>query len=154
VWYAPLSNTSADARAEFARARRGHLVAGARRRLRREGQTRPRHLGDIAALYWRPARLRYIPLAAIVGTVEATADFDAQLRPATDRVSHRWQRIARAFRDGQPLPPITVIERPDGYYVVDGRHRVSVAREFGHRAIEAWTSPWPAQPSRPALVRT
>jgi ParB-like nuclease family protein len=126
-----------------------HLAARARLRLRRRpSRTRPSHLADIAALCWRPARRREIPLAAIVGTVEATADFDAQLRPATDRVSLRWQRVARAFRAGHPLPPITVVERPDGYYIVDGRHRVSVARELGHRAIDAWTSRCLTQISR------
>jgi hypothetical protein len=97
----------------------------------------------LPAIYWLPGRLRQIPVAAIIGTVEATADFDAHFRPATDRVSFRWQRIARAHRAGQPLPPIAVIERPDGYYVLDGRHRVSVAREFGQLDIDAWASPWP-----------
>jgi hypothetical protein len=36
------------------------------------------------------------------------------------------------------MPPITVRQSADGYYVVDGRHRVSVALAFGHRDIEAW----------------
>jgi hypothetical protein len=136
------------ARADFQRARRRHLTARACRRLtaRRASSTRPRDLGDVAALFWRPARLRSIPIKAIVGTVDATADFDASFRPATDRVSPRWQRIARAHRDGRPLPPVDVIERPDGYYILDGRHRVSVARAFGHRDIDAWTSPAPLAP--------
>jgi hypothetical protein len=129
---------------DFRRARRGHFLARARQRLmRRPSRTQPRDLADLAALYWRPARFRQIPVAAIVGTVEATADFDAHFRPATDRVSRRWQRIAGAHRAGYPLPPIAVIERPDGFYVVDGRHRVSVARELGQLDIDAWTSPGP-----------
>jgi hypothetical protein len=33
-----------------------------------------------------------------------------------------------------------VLRRPDGYYVVDGRHRVSVARAIGHRDITAWVT--------------
>ena len=56
-------------------------------------------------------------------------------------MASRWQSIARAHRDGRPLPPIAVIERPDGYYVLDGRHRVSVARALGHHSIDAWASP-------------
>jgi hypothetical protein len=155
VLYVPHAITPADARADFARARRGNRFAGARRGLtRRPSQTRPRHLGDVAALAWRPARLREIPLEAIVGTVEATADFDAHLRPATDRVSRRWQRVARALRAGHPLPPIAVIERPEGYYVLDGRHRVSVARQLGHRVIDAWTSPGLNPPARRGLSET
>jgi hypothetical protein len=132
---------------DFARARRGHLVARVRRRLtRRPCRAKPRDLGHVAPIYWLPARLRPIPVAAIVGTVEATSDFDAQFRPATDRVSSRWQRIARAHHAGHALPPIAVIERPDGFYVLDGRHRVSVAREFGQHDIDAWASLSP--PSR------
>ena len=76
-----------------------------------------------------------------MGTVDATADFDAGFRPATDRVAARWQSIARAHRQGRPLPAISVLERPDGFYVLDGRHRVSVARALGHADIDAWTSP-------------
>jgi len=79
-----------------------------------------------------------IPLHAIVGTVDATTDFDASFRPTTNRVAERWQRVALAHRRGHALPPITVIERPDGYYVIDGRHRVSVARALGQTDIEAW----------------
>lgn len=58
-----------------------------------------------------------IPVAAIIGTVEATAD--AHFRPATDRVAHRWQMVALAHRHGHPPPPIAVIEQPDGYYILD-----------------------------------
>jgi hypothetical protein len=128
---------SASAHAAFRRARRGHLTARARRRLRR---TRPRDLADAVSLHWQPARRRAIPLAAVVGTVEATAEFDASFRPASERVASRWLSIARAHHDGRPLPPIDVIELTDGFYVLDGRHRVSVARALGDAEIEAWTS--------------
>src|SRR5918999_3700107 len=135
--------TTTAARADFQRARRGHLADRARQWLtaRRPSPSRPRSLGHVAALAWQPARLRSIPLEAIVGTMDPTGDFDADFRPATDRVSSRWQRIACAHRDGRPLPPIAVIERPDGYYILDGRHRVSVARALGHDHIDAWASP-------------
>jgi hypothetical protein len=132
---------STSARADFARARRRERAARTRRFLTpRPAPTRPSDLGDVAALGRGPARLRRVRLDAIVGTVDATADFDAGFRPATDRVSARWQSVARAHRSGRPLPPIDLIERRGGYYVVDGRHRVSVARALGHRDIAAWTS--------------
>jgi len=91
-----------------------------------------------------------IPLRAIVGTVDATNDFDAEFRPATNRVADRWQRVALAHRRGHALPPITVIERPDGYYVIDGRHRVSVARALGQTDIEARVDQTLRRPHRPA----
>jgi len=137
--------TAVGARADFERARRAYLAARVGRLFtaRRPSRTRPRALGDVAALFWHSTRRRSIPLDAIVGTVDATTDFDAGFRPAADRVSSRWQSVARAYRDGRSLPPIAVIERPDGYYVLDGRHRVSVARTLGHAHIDAWASPSP-----------
>jgi hypothetical protein len=132
-----------DARDDFQRARRAYIAARALRRLplRRADPAGPRALDGVRALSWTAASLRVIPLAAIVGTVEATADFDARFRPTTNRLSARWQRVALAHHHGSALPPIAVIERADGYYVVDGRHRVSVARAVRQTDIEAWVSP-------------
>jgi hypothetical protein len=132
-----------DAHADFQRARRAHIAARALHWLapRRTGQAHPRALEGMHALSWTASSLRVIVLDAIVGTVDATTDFDADFRPTTNRVSARWQRVALAHRRGQPLPPITALERPDGYYVIDGRHRVSVARAVGQTDIEAWVSP-------------
>lgn len=129
-----------DARADFHRARRAQIAARAlswlpSRRHRRVGL---RALDGLRGISWARSSLRVIPVEAIVGTVDATTDFDADFRPTTNRLCARWQRVALAHRRGHPLPPITVIERPDGYYVVDGRHRVSVARAVGQTDIDAW----------------
>ena len=86
------------------------------------------------------ARMAVIPLDDIVGTVEPTLGFDARFRPASGVVRHRWERVALAHRKGIALPPITVRRTAEGYYVVDGRHRVSVARAFRHRDIDAWVT--------------
>lgn len=142
-----------DPHAHFLRARRHHLLACAARRLagRRPARTHPRHLGDVPAIGWRPMSLRPIALEDIVGTVDATPDFDAAFRPATDRIASRWEHIARARREGRALEPISVLERPDGYYILDGRHRVSVARALGQADIDAWTGP--AGPTPPTTER-
>jgi hypothetical protein len=128
-----------DARDDFLRARRAQLaartvrwLAGGRRRA-----SAPRTLAVAAGMPRRTARLEVIPLDAIVGTVELAGGFDARFRPASEHVRARWERVALAHRKGIALPPIEVLEREDGYYVVDGRHRVSVARALGHRDIEA-----------------
>ena len=125
-----------DAREAFARARRAHVAARATRWLRRSPST-PRTLDHSPAVPSGARRLRVIPLAEVVGTLEATISFDAEFRPASEFVRARWERIALAHYRGAALPPIDVLRRPDGYYVVDGRHRVSVARALGHREIEA-----------------
>jgi hypothetical protein len=131
-----------DARADFQRARRAEILARTLHRLalRRDGFALPT-LDGVRALSWTGRDLRVIPLQAIVGTVDATNDFDRAFRPATNRVADRWQRVALAHRRGRALPPITVIERPDGYYVIDGRHRVSVACALGQTDIEARVDP-------------
>jgi hypothetical protein len=119
-----------DAAEDFVRARR---AARAARLLGRRTTLRTLTEGAIRG----PARLEVIPTDAIVGSVEPTIVFDGRFRPLSEHVRPRWARIALAHRTGVSLPPITVIERPDGYYVVDGRHRVSVARAMGLRDIEA-----------------
>jgi hypothetical protein len=152
-----------DARADFHRARRAEIVARTLHRLapRRGGRTAPPALDGVRALSWTGRDLRVIPLDAIVGTVDVTTDFDADFRPTANRVADRWQRIALAHRRGHALPPITVVESHAGYYVVDGRHRVSVARALGQTDIEAWVGPTLRRPrstdppgDRPGAQRT
>jgi hypothetical protein len=129
-----------DARDDFLRARRGQLAARAARWLRRRRRrpNHPRTLPDAAAPSGRGARTEIIALKCIVGTVEPSPHFDERFRPASDHLRARWERVALAQRRGLALPPIAVLLGPDGYYVVDGRHRVSVALATGRREIEAW----------------
>src|SRR5689334_350842 len=130
-----------DAEADFRRARRAHAFARAGRFLRRGGHhSVPATLSDDTPQASGPARLEVVPLDSIVGTVEPSALFDARFRPASEILRRRWERIALAHRRGQPLPPITLREGPDGYYVLDGRHRVSVAHAFRFSDIDAWVT--------------
>jgi hypothetical protein len=128
-----------DARADFARARRAHLRARALGWLTagRRGPRSPKTLGDTVAMPQGASRAEVIALNAIVGSVEPTVSFDARFRPASAVVRDRWERVALAHRTGVSLPPIAVRRSADGYYVVDGRHRVSVALALGHRDIDA-----------------
>ncbi|HEX3976026.1 MAG TPA: hypothetical protein VHW96_07155 [Solirubrobacteraceae bacterium] len=88
-----------------------------------------------------------VPLCAIVGTLEPTRGFDSGFRPASNAMRRRWERIALAHRKGDPLPPVVLRRQPDGYYVVDGRHRVSVARTLCFLDIDAWVT-GPPSPDR------
>jgi hypothetical protein len=129
-----------DARDDFLRARRAHLRARAIRLLRgrRRRPNHPRALPEIARRSGRVPRLDVIALDCIVGTVDASPHFDERFRPASEHLRRRWERVALARRMGLALPPIEVLCEHDGYYVVDGRHRISVARAAGERDIEAW----------------
>lgn len=127
-----------DAEADFRRARRRQIAARIGRwAARRTGSRHPRTLEPSAVRLGGLPRMQVVPLAAIVGTLEPTRHFDARFRPASEVVRRRWERIALAHRRGDALPPIDLVKRPDGYYVLDGRHRVSVARALGHPDIDA-----------------
>jgi hypothetical protein len=130
-----------DAEADFRRARRSHAAARLGRVLaRRERRSHPRALPERTAMRGGPARLQVVPLSSIVGTVEPTVHFDARFRPASEVVRHRWERVALARRRGIALPPIKLRKQSDGYYILDGRHRVSVARALGQADIDAWVT--------------
>jgi hypothetical protein len=129
-----------DAQTDFRRARRAHAIARAGGRLkrpRRRGPGHPPTMDDRRGGLETPRHTEVVALDSIVGTVEPTVHFDARFRPASEVVRRRWERIAFAHRIGHALPPIDLIKRPDGYYVLDGRHRVSVALALGDTDIEA-----------------
>jgi hypothetical protein len=130
-----------DAREDFRRARRAHAAARAARWLaRRHDGAAPRTLTRVRGLTRGGTRLEVIRLAAIAGTLEPAPQFDAHFRPASEHVRMRWERIALAHRRGTGLPPITVVGQADAYYVIDGKHRVSVALALGWEDIEAYVT--------------
>jgi hypothetical protein len=101
------------------------------------------HRLAIAAVSGRSGErgVREIPLDAIVATLEPNraAQFDPAFRPARS-ARERWQRVWVAVARGIPLPPIDVVPAAGGYAVLDGHHRVSVARARGAVTIDAVVS--------------
>jgi len=84
--------------------------------------------------------IQEIPVDKIVGTAASAAkagDFDPGFLPATRRLRDRWTRVYTAMVEGGELPPIDVYRVGDGYYVIDGHHRVSVARSLDRPVINA-----------------
>jgi hypothetical protein len=59
----------------------------------------------------------------------------------TSGAVYDFRRARRRYRHGRSLHPIRVVECPDGRYIVDGRHRVSVALALRQTHIEAWVVP-------------
>jgi hypothetical protein len=49
----------------------------------------------------------------------------------------RWKRVDVAFHRGEDLPPVSLYKLDGAFFVLDGNHRVSVARYHGVRAVEA-----------------
>lgn len=146
-------NPVLDAQADFRRARRAHSVARVGRWFARGRRARPPTLTDVTAKVGGISHLELVPLCSIVGTLDPTTQFDARFRPTSELTRHRWERIALAHRRGDALPPIALLARPDGYYVVDGRHRVSVALALGQRSIDGLVTGGRVRPA-PSLSDT
>jgi nucleotide-binding universal stress UspA family protein len=82
--------------------------------------------------------LKEIPLDAIVGSVGRCSDFTRTFLPRQDSDADRWARVKVAQMGLGGLPPIKVYQVGNAYFVLDGNHRVSVARELGAPAIQAY----------------
>jgi len=81
--------------------------------------------------------VKTVPVAQIVGSVDRYRDFDEVFLPKQDSTANRWKSIARAFYNEVDLPPVRLYKVGDAYFVMDGHHRVSVAREQGIDFIDA-----------------
>jgi hypothetical protein len=78
-----------------------------------------------------------IMLDEIVGSVGRYQDFDRSFLPRHFRSRDRWVNIDRLHLRDITIPPIEVYKLGKVYFVRDGNHRVSVARERGQVYIEA-----------------
>jgi hypothetical protein len=73
----------------------------------------------------------------IAGSLNRYHEFDRVFLPASDQLADRWQSVNRAFYQEISLPPVVLYKVGQVYFVVDGHHRVSVARKQGQIYIEA-----------------
>jgi hypothetical protein len=83
---------------------------------------------------------RTVPVAQIGGSVGRCTEFDRDFMPAKASVEERWKLIDRAFWRGEELPPVSLYKVEGLYFVLDGHHRVSVARYHGVEWIEAYVT--------------
>ena len=80
--------------------------------------------------------MRAIPVANVVGTDSRGSDFDRRFHPRRRDIGDRWRRVEEAFPEGD-FPPIVVYQVGDGYFVIDGHHRVAIAHQRGMDTIDA-----------------
>jgi hypothetical protein len=78
-----------------------------------------------------------VRLDQIVGSLNRYHEFDRAFLPAEDQLAARWKNIDTAFYKDVSLPPVVLYKVGQVYFVVDGHHRVSVARQQGQEFIEA-----------------
>jgi hypothetical protein len=94
--------------------------------------------GWVATASRRALGVKSIPIDSITGTVEDAKArvFDRRFRP-DHSARARWNGLWLAQAHGAALPPISVYRVESSYFVRDGHHRVSVARDYGWSTIEA-----------------
>ena len=80
--------------------------------------------------------IRPIRVADVVGTVSRVDDFDRDFLPKRSKIQERWQSLEQTFPEGD-FPPIVVYEIDGRYFVVDGHHRVAIARQRGIELVDA-----------------
>ena len=133
----------ADARDDFERTRRQARwvkLAGWLRG-RRSSRNRLLVLGEVTIVTGAGghglAREEAVPIDHIVGSVEPTLCFDRHFRPASQLPRMRFERIAAEVRCGRGMDPVDLYQCGDRYYVLDGHHRIAVARALGERWVWA-----------------
>jgi hypothetical protein len=80
---------------------------------------------------------KVVHVSSIVGSVGRRRDFDASFMPLRASAGERWKRVDLAYHRAEDLPPVSLYKLGDSYFVLDGNHRVSVARYHGTPTLEA-----------------
>jgi hypothetical protein len=85
-----------------------------------------------------------VPLDAIVGSVGRYKAFTRKFLPLTDSLKDRWVAVD-ALSAHKGWPPIELYQVGNVYFVKDGNHRVSVARQLNLPVIEAHVMAYPVE---------
>jgi CRP-like cAMP-binding protein len=79
-----------------------------------------------------------IPVEAIVGSIGRWQTLRSDFLYRTGQaMTQRFYRVGQAMRAGKELPPIEVYQLNGKYYVLDGHHRVAMARRLGQDFVDA-----------------
>ncbi len=81
-----------------------------------------------------------VRLDQIVGSEGRYSDFDRNFLPRHDNTRFRWMSIDKAHLLSVGLPAVELYKIGDIYFVKDGNHRVSVARQQGQEEIDAYVT--------------
>ena len=97
----------------------------------------------------RHGGLQTVPIRQIRGSEGRCMDFDRDFNPLQSHSAIRWRSVEKGRKQGKSLPPVELVQVGDVYFVRDGHHRISVARAFGQRDIEAEVMAWQVTGSLP-----
>ena len=97
--------------------------------------------------------LQDVPLEKIVGSVGRYREFTSRFLPKKSIAQERWSRVYAQATGLMGLPPIELYKVGDLYFVRDGNHRVSVARQMGAKTIQSHVTELPTPISlRPGMT--
>jgi AsnC-like helix-turn-helix protein/ParB-like nuclease family protein len=78
-----------------------------------------------------------VPLDKIKGSVGRYTDFDQQFRLKGAGSEERLSSLTQAMQEGRSIPPVSLYQIKDTFYIVDGHHRVTAARDLKQSHIQA-----------------
>ena len=78
-----------------------------------------------------------VPLKRIACTVQREREFTRAFLPRDEKLRERWEDLEELAEGARGFPPVELYRVGDVDFVVDGHHRVSVARAQGAPTIEA-----------------
>jgi hypothetical protein len=147
----PYMDPNVQAEKDFGRARRRAFVRRLALRFRDDPLPSFEDVRRSLRAYNRVRRgTRVVEVDRIVGSVGRQKDFDRSFMPLRASVGERWRRIDLAYLRSEDLPPVELYKIGEDYFVLDGNHRVSVARYHGTPALEAVVTEFrPGRAARP-----
>ncbi len=78
-----------------------------------------------------------VPLKQVVGTLGREREFNRVFLPRAESLRDRWEEVQELAEGPKGFPPVELYRVGEAFFVVDGHHRVSVARSMKAPAIEA-----------------
>ena len=154
----PYMDLNEQVDSDFTRARRRALLRRVLARLRKNPASNQLLSFDDVRRVLRANNRHYlgtrvVEVQKIVGSVGRREEFDRSFLPLKASVAQRWKRIDRALHRGEDLPPVDLYKMGDAYFVLDGNHRVSVARYHGLPTVEAVVTECRPSHQSPGLLR-
>jgi nucleotide-binding universal stress UspA family protein len=136
----PDSNLLARARQDFMQATRAAILRRLWARLTGQNDSLVPYEDlrkTLGLLQQRYRGVQPVPVDKIIGSMGRSGDFDRVFLPTQRHSRPKWVSVDSAFLGGVALPPVSLYKVGEAYFVVDGHHRVSVARQQGANFIDA-----------------
>ena len=93
-----------------------------------------------------------VPIDQIVGTAELRSVLDRRFRPTSEMPRARFEWLAAAVLSGRGTEPVELYHCGGRYYVIDGNHRIAVARALGEGVSLRERHRGPSEQARQAQI--